>query len=290
MIKILVDSASDITQKEAEEMGIYMVPIEVRFGEDVFFDGVNLSKKEFYEKLIESSELPKTSQINEFRFEEEFKKLTQNGDELIVITISSKLSGTFDNAKRAAKEFGEKVAVVDSLNAAIGERILCEFALKLISEGKSLEEIVKILNEKKKNIQVIALLDTLKYLKKGGRISAVVALTGEIFSIKPVVAVIDGEVKLVGKAIGSKKGNNLLMQLAEKSGGIDFSMPYGLIYSGLSDEILQKYIKDSESLWKDNVKDVTKIPIHMLGSTIGTHIGPGAIGVAFYSLGKDIEK
>lgn len=281
MVKILVDSASDIDLEEAEKLGISLLPMEVRFGDEEFLDGVNLSHKKFFEKLVESVELPKTSQINEFRFEESFRKLTENGDEVVAIVISSKLSGTYNCAKKASEAFAGKVEVVDSLNACIGERILIQYALRLAKDGKmSAKEIAKELDDKKGKIQVLALLDTLKYLKKGGRISSVVAFAGELLSIKPVVAVVKGEVKLVGKAMGSKKGNNLLMQLVDRCGGIDFGMPYALGYSGLSDEYLKKYLKDSEILWKDKTENV---PSYMIGSTIGTHVGPGAIAVAFFA-------
>lgn len=281
MVKILVDSASDIDENEARELGISLISMQVRFGEDEFLDGVDLSHKQFFEKLVESSELPKTSQINEFRFEEKFKELTKDGDEVVAIVISSKLSGTYNSAKQASKKFVGKVFVVDSLNACVGERVLCQYALSLVNAGKlSAKEIAQELEEKKSKIQVLALLDTLKYLKKGGRISSVVAFAGEMLSIKPVVAVVKGEIKLVGKAMGSKKGNNLLMQLVEKCGGIDFSMPYVLAYSGLSDENLKKYIKDSESLWKGKTEE---LKTYMIGSTIGTHAGPGAIAVSFFA-------
>lgn len=284
MIKIMIDSASDIDAHEAEKRGIYMIPLEVIFGENTYLDGVNLSHRQFFEKLIESSELPKTSQINEYRWTEEFERHTKNGEQLIVITISSKLSGTYNSARAAAKNFEGKVFVVDSLSAAIGERILCDYAEELIGRGKAAEEIVRELNEKKRRIQVIAVVDTLKYLRKGGRISTLAAFAGEMLSIKPVIAVINGEVKLVGKALGSKKSNNLLMQHVKKCGGIDFDMPYGLVYSGLSDAYLKKYLADSEVLWKENLKDLSAIPSYMIGSAIGTHVGPNAIGVGFYAL------
>lgn len=280
MIKLVIDSASDIDEKEANEIGVTLVPMEVRFGDEEYLDGVNLSHRQFFEKLIESAELPKTSQINEYRFDECFGKLTENGDEVIAITISSKLSGTYNCAVRASKKYDGKVQVVDSLNACIGERILVQYALRLVEEGLSSNEIVARLNTEKSRIQVLALMDTLKYLKKGGRISSVVAITGEVFSIKPVISIVNGEVKMVGKAIGSKKGNNLLMQLVSKCGGIDFDMPYALAYSGLDDGVLKKYLKDSESLWKDKAEVV---PSYMIGSTIGTHAGPGAIAVAFFA-------
>lgn len=281
MIKILVDSSSDIEQEEAERLGVTLMPIQIRFGDEEFLDGVNITHTQFFEKLIESAELPQTSQINEFRWAEEFSKLTADGSEVIAITLSSKLSGTYACAVKAAKKFAGKVLVVDSLNACIGERLLIEYALRLLKSGCTAENIVKELEEKKHKIQLLALLDTLKYLRKGGRISSVTAIAGEMLSIKPVVSVIKGEVKLVGKAIGSKKGNNLVMQLVQKCGGINFDMPYALAYSGLSDAFLQKYLRDSESLWKGKTDN---IPAYMIGSTIGTHVGPNAIAVAFFSV------
>lgn len=283
MIKILIDSASDIESEEALQMGLSMIPMEIGFDAEIFLDGVNLSHKQFFEKLIESDTLPKTGQINEYRWGEVFESMTNNGDQVIAITISSKLSGTFACAQKTAKRFVGQVFTVDSLNAAAGERILGEYALRLLREGRDAETIVKELDEKKKKIQVLAVVDTLEYLRKGGRISGAAAFAGEMLSVKPVVSVTDGEVKLVGKAIGSKRSNNLLMQLVEKCGGINFSMPYALMYSGLSDECLKKYLHDSETLWRSHIDNPDKIPAHLIGSTVGTHIGPNAVGVAFFS-------
>lgn len=280
MTKILIDSGSDIEQAEADALGVTLLPIQIRFGEEEFLDGVNLSHREFFEKLIESSELPKTSQINEYRYEEALRQLTADGSEAVVITLSSRLSGTYANAVKAAAKFGGKVRVVDSLNACIGERILLQYALRLVEKGGTAAEIAAKLDEKKTKIQLLAVLDTLKYLRKGGRISSVTAFAGEMLSIKPVVRVQKGEVKLAGKAIGSRKGNNLLNRLVSTCGGIDFGMPVALAYSGLSDAVLQKYIADSEALWKGKADN---LPAYMIGSTIGTHVGPGAIAVAFFA-------
>lgn len=193
MIKILIDSASDIDEAEAVEKGIFMIPIEVNFNGETYYDGVNLSHNDFFCKLIESDDLPKTSQINPFRFTEEFEKLTKDGSKVICITLSSKLSNTYQNAVVAAKEFPDQVYVVDSLNACIGERILCDYAIQLIASGMDIEAIVKELNVKKNQIELLAVVGTLKYLKKGGRISSVVAFTGEILSIKPVISVVHGQ-------------------------------------------------------------------------------------------------
>lgn len=279
MIRLVIDSASDISMKEAEEKGIIMIPMLINFGEEEYYDGVDLTPNKFYEKLIESDVLPKTSQINPFRFEEEFEKHTKNGDELIVITISSKLSGTYASACQASEKFKGKIHVIDSLNACIGERLLCEYTLRLIEQGLSATEIVARVEEKKKKLHVMALLDTLEYLKKGGRISSAVAFAGEVISLKPVVGVVNGEVKLIGKAIGSRRGNNLLNKLIADTNGIDFDMPFGTIYSGLDSGILEKYEKDSAKLWEENTDS---IPKYHLGATIGTHVGPGVVGVAFF--------
>lgn len=279
-VKLIVDSASDISKKEAEELGIHMISMSILFGDRTYMDGVELSGKDFFEKLIESDELPTTSQINMFQFEECFSELTADGSDVVAITLSSKLSGTYAGAVSAAGSFPGKVFVVDSLNASLGERILIQYAVRLLRDGASAKEIVEKLNEARDRIKLMALLGTLEYLQKGGRISAVTAMSGAILQIKPVIAIMDGEVKMVGKAMGSKKGNNLLTQMIEKSGGIDFEMPYATAYSGMDDSLLQKYIKDSISLWED---DLDHIPSYCIGSTIGTHIGPGAIAVAFFA-------
>ena len=279
-IKIITDSASDISQKEAEQLGIIMVPLQVRFDQEEFFDGVTLSKTEFYEKLIECDTLPQTSQITPYRFEEAFKKATAEGDEVLAVLLSSKLSGTYQSAVTAAEKFDGKVAVIDSLSAAVGERLLVMIALDLVKQGKTIAEIVNELNIKKQKLRILAMLNTLEYLKKGGRISSSVAMAGKLLSIKPVVALVDGEVKLLGKAMGSKNAKNLLNSLIEKTGGIDFDLPLGTIWSGLNDIVLKKYIEDSAHLWQEHRE---KVPAYCIGCTIGTHVGPNAVGVAFFS-------
>lgn len=279
-IKILVDSASDIDATEAQFLGIEMIPMEINFGTEQYMDGVNLTHQQFFEKLIETDVIPTTSQINQYRFTEAFTKLTANGNQVLCITMSAKLSGTFHCAVDAAKAFPDQVAVVDSENVTIGERILVEYARQLLEKGLTLTELVTELDTAKHRIQLVALLDTLKYLRKGGRISAVTAIAGGLLNIKPVVAIVNGEVKMAGKAVGSKNGNNLLVQLINKKGGVDFTLPYATAYSGLNDTRLRKYIVDSAALWQDHTDN---LPVHMIGCTIGTHAGPEAIAVAFFS-------
>ncbi len=276
-VKIMIDSASDFTAAQAKELGLLFMPMEVRFEGRDYLDGVDLFASEFYEKLKDCKELPQTSLINEFRWTESLQAATADGSEVVVITISSKLSGTYRAAQEAAKAFDGKVCVVDSLNAAYGEGILITYALRLRAEGKSAREIAALLDEKKKDICVYAVIDTLKYLKKGGRISAVTAVIGTTLSVKPIVGVIEGEVKMVGKAVGNKKGNAALNAIVEKLGGIDAELPWGYIWSGNDRTNIDKYIRDSAHI----VPDQEKI-LRVLGSTIGTNIGAGAVGLAFF--------
>lgn len=277
-IRILTDSASDIINPSREE--ITVIPLTVLFGEESFRDGVDLSHEEFYERLIESDTLPTTSQANPAQFEALFREAVEAGDEVLAILLSSKLSGTCQSAMIGAADFEGKVHIVDSENVTIGEKILVERAVELLDEGLSAAEIKERLDEEKKDIHTIALLDTLEYLKKGGRVSGAVAAIGGALSIKPVIAIQDGEVAMLGKARGSKNGNNLLRKEIEKTAGVDFDRPYALGYTGLNDDMLQKYVKDSQAMWSGQAEE---LPVTSVGGTIGTHAGPGAIAVAFFA-------
>lgn len=274
-IKFITDSASDMCEKD----GVTVVPKTITFGNDEYKDGVTLSHREFYEKLIESDELPRTSQVSPYDFEASIGEAVADGSEVIVVTMASGLSGTYQSAVMAADKF-DGVYVVDSESVTIGEIILIRYGMQLAKDGCSAAEIVEKLNECKKKIHIIALLDTLEYLKKGGRISKTVAFAGGLLSIKPVVTIQDGAVQVIGKARGSKQGNNLLVEHIEKAGGIDFDMPIMLGYTGLGDELLKKYIEDSRSLWEGHVPS---LEYRTIGGTIGTHVGPGVIAVAFYA-------
>ncbi len=277
-IRIITDSASDLTAPIPS--GVTVIPLTIRFGDIEYQDGVTISHHEFYEKLVESDELPTTSLVSPASFIDAFQEAVDAGEKVIAITISSKLSGTYQSAVLASTVFPNEVFVVDSMNAAIGEQILVQYALQLIQNGLAVEEIVAILNQEKEKIHTIALLDTLEYLKKGGRISKTVAFVGGVLSIKPVVAVIDGEVAMLGTARGSKSGSNFLIKEIEKSEGVDFSKPLCLGYTGLTNTLLQKYIKDSKVLWEGHEDCLN---ICSIGATIGTHVGPNAIAVSFFS-------
>ena len=274
--RIIVDSTADLVPEIKER--VHIVPLTVHFGDEEYIDGVTIDHETFYNRLIESDVLPTTSQATPDAFMKEFDKIKEAGEEAVVITLASKFSGTYQSAMIAASEY-ENIYVVDSTSAAMGSGILVEHAFKLLDEGKKAAEIALILEEEKKKIVVVALVDTLEYLKKGGRISKAVAFAGGVLNIKPVLSVIDGEINMLGKARGSKMGNNLLVQEIDKAGGIDFTKPVLLGYSGISDALLLKYIEDSRHIWEGNLNEVRYTSV---GSVIGTHAGPGAVVVAFF--------
>lgn len=278
-IRIITDSTSDFGPWEAVGLGLGIVPLKTRFGTEEYIDGVTITPREFYEKLIEGDVLPTTSQPSPAQFEAEFAKAVDAGDEVVAITISGELSGTYQSAVIAAERFGDRVHVVDSRSASIGAQILVRLAMRLLAGGMSAPELAERLERERERISVIALLDTLEYLKRGGRISSAVAFAGGILSIKPVVTIIEGHIQLVGKARGSKNGNNLLTEYIKKCGGVDFTMPLMLGYTGISDALLQKYVRDSAHLWAGHASE---LPVSAIGSVIGTHGGPGAVAVAFF--------
>lgn len=275
-IRIITDSGSDLTAPHPANLTV--LPLTIRFGSEEFQDGVTINHREFFERLAASKELPTTSLISPAAFEEAYDAAAEAGETVIAILLSSKLSGTYQSGLLAA-EGREHVHVIDSLGATLGQRILVEYALRLIDEGKSVQEIIAAVESAKSRVRLMGVPDTLEYLHKGGRISKTVALVGGALAIKPVLALVDGVVIMIGKARGSKNVDNYLIQEIKKCNGVDFSMPFALGYTGLSDAALQRYIADSRELWEGNV---TELPICTVGATIGTHLGPDAIAVAFF--------
>ena len=276
-VNLIIDSTTDLRPGLRERFII--VPLTVHFGEEEYIDGVTISHREFYEKLVESDALPSTSQAVPAAFADVFEQVVSRGETAVVLTLASQLSGTYQSAIIAANDYPDSIFVVDGTSVAIGTGILAELALRLRDQGLGAEEIVQRLEAEKGNIRVVALLDTLEYLKRGGRISATVAFAGGLLSIKPVIAVKGGEIQMLGKARGSRQGNNLLVQQIANAGGVDFEKPLLLGFTGLSDALLLKYIEDSRALWENGTDN---LPITSIGSVVGTHAGPGAIAVAFF--------
>ena len=276
-VRIIIDSTADVAENLRARFTV--LPLTLRFGDAEYQDGVTITSREFYEKLVESDVMPTTSQATPYQFAEAFRTAVEAGDDVVAITVSSKLSGTWQSAVMAAEEFPGRVFVVDSRSVAIGSGILAEYALELVEQGLEARELAERLTEERERVHVLAMVNTLEYLKRGGRVSKTVAFAGELLSIKPVIAIRDGEVAVIGKARGSRAANNLLVKEIENAGGVDFFKPVMLGYTGLSDAMLHKYIRDSASLWEDHLDQLRTT---IVGSVIGTHAGPGAVAVAFF--------
>ncbi len=283
-IRIITDSASDISPAEAEILNIDVLPLKTIFEGKEYQDGIELDAHGFYELLIETDAMPSTSQVSPFLFEEAFRRAREKGQDVLCLTLSNKLSGTNQSAHLAKRGLAESdqahVHIIDTENVTIGEQLLVRLAIQMRDAGKAISEIASTIESHRKNVRVVGLLDTLEYLRRGGRISSGAAIAGSLLSIKPVICIEEGEVKLIGKARGSKNGRNLLVEAVNQYGGIDTTMPFRLAYSGLSRKLLDKYWADNRSLYADWQGEP---PISHIGSVIGTHVGPGAIAVSFFS-------
>ena len=279
-LRIIADSAADLDEAFVREHRIAVAPLKIIFPDGEYVQGRDLSAMGFYEKLVESTEVPRTSQVSPYEFRQLFEEVVSAGDDAVVITISGELSGTYESALSAAADFEGRVFVVDSRSVTIGEFLLVERAVQLRDEGMSARELAQALAVERERITVIAALDTLEYLKKGGRISPAVAFAGGMLNIKPVIGIVDGAVELVGKARGSKQSNNLLRTKVFEAGGIDFDRPVRLGYTGLSDSLLRKYLRDSVDLYEGRIDG--ELPVTHIGAVIGTHAGPGAVAVSFF--------
>ena len=275
-VRIITDSTADL---RADLVGrIPFVPLTINFGEEEFVDNVTMSRRAFYEHLSVCKDLPKTSQPTPDAFAQEYKKAAAAGEKVIVLTVSSKLSGTYQSANIAAMDYPEQVFVVDTLSAAIGVGVLAEMAYGMAEQGMEAEEIVAKLEEAKHKLTLFAALDTLEYLVRGGRLSKVAGFAGGLLNIKPVITLNDGEIVVVGKARGTKQANAMMNKEIAALGGVDTEKPVLFGYTGLTDELLQKYMEESMAVYAGaNAGDST-----MISGAIGTHVGPGAYAVAYF--------
>ena len=273
-VKIITDSTVDLREELKKQLKI--VPLTVHFGEEEYIDGVTMTQRQFYEKLEKSDALPSTSQATPDAFMQVFEQIKQAGQSAVVLTLSSKLSGTYQSAMIAAVEY-ENIYVVDTDSVAIGSGILAELALQLADAGMDAKAIARRLEEEKKNVRIIAMVDTLEYLKRGGRVSKTVAFAGGLLNIKPVLSVAEGQIQILGKARGIKQGSKMLLEQIEETGGVDFSKPVMLAYTGLEDAHLKKFMEENEAF--------REMPYGLIGSVIGTHAGPGAVAIAFFICG-----
>ena len=271
--KIIIDSTVDLPAQLREKTKV--VPLVVRFGEEEYLDSVTINYQQFYEKLLVCQDLPTSSQPNPDSFAEVYQSVVDAGDEAVVLTISGKLSGTYQSACIAAEDF-KGIYVVDSTVAAVAAGVLAQYALQLADQGMDAKSIARKLDEEKGRVRLFAVLDTLEFLKRGGRLSSTAAMAGSLLNIKPVITLNDGAIEVAGKARGLRRGNAMMTEQVALVGGVDTDMPMQLGYTGLTDELLQAYLAENTDLWPSDV------PVSPIGSTIGTHVGPGAYAVAFF--------
>ena len=279
-IRIITDSASDIPNNDSIPANLSIMPLTIFFGEEEYLDGKTITNEEYYNKLTGGDILPKTSQVTPYDFEQEIQKAIDNGEKVIVITLSSGLSGTYQSACIAASNFDKDVAVIDSFMATVSEQILVKYALQLIEQGMEYDKIVETLENDKKKIKLVGPLDTLEYLKKGGRISAAAAVFGSALSIKPIITVIEGKVEVIAKARVRRNAIETTLKIVRESEtGIDFDKPYAVGYSGNDKDMLNIFIESSKTNGNINIENW---PVVSIGSTIGTYTGPDSIIFGYF--------
>ena len=276
MLRIVVDSTADMPEELKSQFTI--VPLNVSFGDEHYIDGVTIDRTAFYQKLEGCSALPKTSQPSPDAYMRVFEEAKRTGDTLLVLCVSSKLSGTYQSAMLAAQDYPDQVFVVDTLHVANAFGIIAEYALNLAKQGKSAQEIADAVIAVRDKVELYALVDTLEYLHKGGRLSKTAAFAGTLLSLKPIVCIRGGVLCPLGKARGMKQGQHLLAKEMTHA-GIDFEKPYLMAYSGLSDEKLRKFLEGNADLFADGKQAERCV---QLCSVVGTHAGPGAVVAAFF--------
>lgn len=271
MIRLLVDSASDMSKDD----GVYFVPLQVSIDGHDYHDGIDLDRNTFYNLLTTCSEFPKTSQPSPQDFLNIFNEVKFNNDQLICITLSSALSGTYQSAMLAKNIVDyDDIYIVDSLSATYVIKMMVDRASELIDEGKKVKEIVEVLEEMKKKIKLLASVNTLDYLYKGGRLSATSAFIGNIAKLKPIITVNEeGKVEVVGKRIGVAKSIEYIVEYL-KTIELDENYPVYLLYTNGTSNV--EKLANALSGVGINAKSLLQI-----GSTIGAHIGPEAFGIIY---------
>lgn len=278
MIKIITDSTADIDLEYAKKLDIEIVPLKVIIDGKEYKDRIDLQPDQFYQLLQDSEVLPTTSQPSPQDFLTLFEDAKKNNDSVIVMTLSSVISGTYQSAN-IAKDLAEyeNIFIIDSLAATQMLRLLVLKAVALREMKIDVKEMVKILEEYKTRIRIFAFVDTLEYLYKGGRLSKTAAAAGTLLKFKPIIGLKEGKLEMFAKARGTQKATTKIIELIHEDGEIDFNEPICIGYTG-SDEGLEKFEQTLRDEFKFN--DV----LHgFVGPVIGTHAGPGARLIAYVS-------
>ncbi len=279
MVQIITDSTCDLGQARARELGIRILPLTVFFGKESFLDGVELTPEQFYTRLIQSPVLPTTSQINPDRFQTAFQEALDQGDEVVGIFLSSELSGTYQSARIAQTmlDTPERVHLVDSRTVTFPMALIVEEAVRLRDAGASAAEIAAQARGLTSRIRLLAVLDTLKYLKLGGRISAATAAVGGLLGVTPLVGIVDGKVESIGKCRGRKAAFRWMKERLEKE-PIDYARCIGFGHSHCPEALEQ-----ITTYFAGEAARAHHVVQGEIGSVVGTYAGPGATGIAYFT-------
>lgn len=275
-IRIITDSTSDISTKNAAEMNITLVPLKVIFGDKEYKEGVDITIDGFYEKLVKAERLPTTSQPSPDDFLKHFEEGKAAGDSIIVIVIASKLSGTYQSAMLAKDMVNyEDIHIIDSDTTTCALRLMVEQAVRLRDEGKNANEVVDSLIKLRDKIVLLAMVDTLEFLHKGGRLSKFSAIIGTLLKFKPIITVKEGAIGVVGKERGVNKAIGRVADEIEVFGEIDKSYPVHLGYTAQDEQCKMLKDKLNERYGLEDLK------MHPVGCVVGTHAGPGACMITY---------
>ena len=273
-IYIMTDSTADLSPEEAARRDIWVVPLKVQFGEEPFPDVQDHAA--FFRKLEQSKELPTTSQANPDDFLPFFERAGAQGDSVICLPMAASLSGTYQSAVIAREMCGyENIYVVDSTQTVLGLRLLVDLACLLREQGLAADGIAARLEDAKRRVRLLAVVDTLKYLHKGGRLPAAVSIAGELLKVKPIISLRDGELGLVGKGVGARGSLSALVKLI---GGELRHDPHLPVYYGYTadDTLCRELIAQSTAAFGPHRHEV-----YPVGAVIGTHVGPGAAVIVY---------
>ena len=278
-IQIITDSMTDVPQDIIDKYQIKVIPLKVYFGDKEYRDGIDLTYPEFYKKLSESKDLPKSAQVTPAEFVEAFEQVMAEGKEILCINGSSRASGTYQSAFLAKKEIGcEKLKVFDTMSLSCGGGLFVYEAAKMVEAGATMYEILDRLDDLKPKVDHIFTVDTLEYLKKGGRLSPMKAAIAGILNIKPILTVTNGLVEQLNKARGNKNVMSKIMELAKQRGGDLSNKTVALAHAHSADPEKLEELKQ-EVLAELKPKELI---VREIGCTIGVHTGPGAWGVFYF--------
>lgn len=275
-IRIVIDSTSDVTNEIIEKYNLKMVPLTVNFENESYLDKVELSTADFFDKLVKSENLPTTSQVSPGAFREAFSEILLEGDQVLGIFLASEFSGTYDSARIAKDMIGsDNIRIIDSKSVCLGTFALILEAIKLVEQKKTIDEIVEELEALKEKIIAVAVFDTLKYLEKGGRLSKGQAVVGSLLNIKPVLEIKEGKLNSIDKVRGKNKTIKWFDEFVQKN-NYDLSDKTVLLFYARNYDQLQELRKTLETKYK--IKNIIEQEI---GAVVGTHAGPGVLGLSF---------